>query len=34
MQIDGILVSALNGVIMLIVGLIIVRLTPDERQKR
>ena len=34
MQVDGILVSALNGVIVLVLGLIIIRLTPDERPKR
>ena len=34
MQIDGIFVSALNGVIVLIVGLIIIRLTPEKRPKR
>ena len=34
MQIDGIFASALNGVIVLIVGLIIIRLTPEERPKR
>lgn len=34
MQIDGIFVSALNGMIMLIVGLIIIRLTPEEPPKR
>lgn len=34
MQIDGILASALIGVIAVIVGLIIIRLTPEERPKR
>ena len=34
MQIDGIFISALNGVIVLVVGLIIIRLTPEERTKR
>jgi hypothetical protein len=34
MRMNGILASALIGVIMLIVGLIIIRLTPDERPKR
>ena len=34
MQIDGIFVSALNGVIVLVIGLIIIRLTPEERPKR
>ena len=34
MQIDGIVVSALMGLGALIVGLIIIRLTPEERPKR
>lgn len=34
MEINGILASALIGVTALIVGLIIIRLTPEERPKR
>lgn len=34
MEINGILASALIGVTVLIVGLIIIRLTPEERPKR
>jgi uncharacterized membrane-anchored protein YhcB (DUF1043 family) len=34
MEMNGILASALIGVTVLIVGLIIIRLTPEERPKR
>lgn len=34
MQIDGIVVSALIGAGALVIGLIIIRLTPEERPKR
>jgi hypothetical protein len=34
MQVDGIVISALMGLGALIVGLIIIRLTPEQRAKR
>ena len=34
MQIDGIVASALIGLVAVIVGLIIIRLTPENRPKR
>lgn len=34
MQIEGILVSAFIGVLNLIVGLIIIHFTPEDRSKR